>query len=186
MRVNSNYIYQTITTGDSSTIELNITSCATELNPCCLGLQTKIELLELEVINLKKQLYGKKSEKRKEEKEKESSTTTEEETKSNKTDETIEVGGYTRKKGGRKPLPDSLPRIQSFYRPEDTNCEHCNSAMSCIGKEVTEVLEHIPASLIVHEHIREKYACRCCKSQVKIGEIPPDITIIDKKITSKA
>jgi transposase len=50
-----------------------------------------------------------------------------------------------------------------------------------IGKEVTEQLEHIPASFKVYQHIRHKYACKPCaqgcdqcdsKAQIEIAEKP--------------
>ena len=45
---------------------------------------------------------------------------------------------------------------------------------SCIGEEVREQLEYVPASLIVLEHIRPKYACPECVANVVIAERLPE------------
>jgi len=53
---------------------------------------------------------------------------------------------------GRLPLPDHLPVEEIIIEPkEDT------TGMKCIGKEVTDQLELIPAKLFVKRYIRPKY-----------------------------
>ena len=42
-------------------------------------------------------------------------------------------------------------------------CPHDNTALNCIGKEVSEQLDIIPAKITVLRHLRKKYACRYCK-----------------------
>jgi transposase len=44
----------------------------------------------------------------------------------------------------------------------------------CIGEEVREQLEYIPASLIVIEHARPKYACPDCAAHVVIADRLPE------------
>ena len=44
----------------------------------------------------------------------------------------------------------------------------------CIGAEVREQLEYVPASLIVIEHVRPKYACPDCVAKVVIAERLPE------------
>lgn len=65
---------------------------------------------------------------------------------------------YTRKKEkrdnhpGRFPLPDHLPVEEIILEPkEDT------SGLKCIGKEVTDKLELVPAKLFINRYIRPKY-----------------------------
>jgi transposase len=82
-----------------------------------------------------------------------------------------------RKKGhGRKPLPASLPRRTVLHDvpPEQRVCPDCGGERSCIGQDVREQLEYIPASLVVLEHIRPKYACRACEANVVIAERLPE------------
>jgi hypothetical protein len=57
---------------------------------------------------------------------------------------------------GRKPLPASLPRKPVWHDvpPEQRICPDCGAERTCIGQEVREQLEYIPASLVVLEHIR--------------------------------
>ena len=43
-----------------------------------------------------------------------------------------------------------------------------------IGEEVREQLEFVPASLIVIEHVRPKYACKACQANVIIAERLPE------------
>jgi len=67
-------------------------------------------------------------------------------------------------KHGRAKLPESLPRvaIEHDLKPEEKKCPCCGLERCRIGKDVTEQLEHIPASFKVLQHIRHKYACKPC------------------------
>jgi transposase len=77
---------------------------------------------------------------------------------------------------GRKPLPSSLPRKPVLHDvpPEQRVCPDCGGERTCIGEEVREQLEFIPASLIVLEHIRPKYACQACAANVVIADRLPE------------
>jgi transposase len=65
---------------------------------------------------------------------------------------------YTRKKKGHKnhpgriPLPDHLPVEEIVLEPEEDT-----TGMKCIGKEVTDQLELVPAKLFIKRFIRPKY-----------------------------
>lgn len=70
----------------------------------------------------------------------------------------VEKISYVRKKQksahkGRTPLPDHLPVEEIVIDPEEDT-----SDMVCIGKEVTEELECIPAKFYIKRYIRYKYA----------------------------
>src|SRR3954449_4803120 len=77
---------------------------------------------------------------------------------------------------GRRPLPASLPRkaVVHDVPPEALPCPDCGAPRRCIGSEVREQLEYVPASLIVLEHIRPKYACPDCAAHVVIAERLPE------------
>src|SRR4051812_18756033 len=77
---------------------------------------------------------------------------------------------------GRKPLPASLPRKPVLHDvpPEQRVCPDCGAERTCIGHEVREQLEFIPASLVVLEHIRPKYACQACAANVVIADKLPE------------
>lgn len=53
---------------------------------------------------------------------------------------------------GRLPLPDHLPVEEIVIEPEEDTTD-----MKCIGKEVTDQLELIPAKLFIKRYIRPKY-----------------------------
>jgi transposase len=81
-----------------------------------------------------------------------------------------------RKKGhGRKPLPASLPHETVLHDVplEQRACPDCGTERTCIGQEVHEQLDFIPASLVVIEHVRPKYACQACQANVVIADTLP-------------
>ena len=75
---------------------------------------------------------------------------------------------YTRQKKtvGRKIDTSKLPREQVIHDlPEaEKKCETCGKELVKIGEDKSEQLEYIPEQLKVIEHIRPKYACRCCET----------------------
>lgn len=88
----------------------------------------------------------------------------------------------TRKKRNTKPFADNLERevVEHDLSEEDKICECCQSTLHCIGKDVTEKLEFIPATTKVIEHHRLKYACRQCekngtRTPIKQAPKPPSI-----------
>jgi transposase len=77
-------------------------------------------------------------------------------------------------RGGRHKLPADLPhrRLVHDVPEKDKVCDECGCEKKCIGEEVTEQLEYIPASLQVIEHVCPKYACPHCQNGVVQGEKP--------------
>ncbi|HMB05798.1 MAG TPA: transposase [Isosphaeraceae bacterium] len=77
---------------------------------------------------------------------------------------------------GRKPLPPGLPRQRVVHDvpPEQRLCPDCGGERRCIGEEVREQLEYVPASLVVLQHVRPKYACKACAAHVVIAECLPE------------
>ncbi len=77
---------------------------------------------------------------------------------------------------GRKPLPPGLPRQRVVHDvpPEQRLCPDCGGERGCIGEEVREQLEYVPASLVVLQHARPKYACKACAAHVVIAECLPE------------
>jgi transposase len=76
---------------------------------------------------------------------------------------------------GRKALPANLPRERIEYHPEPEalTCGSCGTAKTVMGQEVTEQLEYRPASFVVLQHVRFKYACPRCKEDLSIPELKP-------------
>ena len=89
----------------------------------------------------------------------------------------LEVVTYVREKKkrkehpGRVALPDHLPVEEIVLEPEEDT-----SNMKCIGKEVTDQLELVPAKLFIKRFIRPKYIAVTDESQEKhkgvIAELP--------------
>jgi len=77
--------------------------------------------------------------------------------------DTISVPAHTRKKGGRKPLPDALPRVDVIHEipEEQRHCPHDGQVLAEINQVVSEQLDIIPAQIRVIRHIRKQYACSC-------------------------
>ena len=74
----------------------------------------------------------------------------------------------------RHPLPEHLERQTVILEPKGLGpCEHCGRPLSCIGQEVSEELEYIPAKVIVRRTVRPKYACRCGCGGVQVAPLPP-------------
>ncbi|MDE0049460.1 MAG: IS66 family transposase, partial [Rhodospirillales bacterium] len=82
---------------------------------------------------------------------------------------TTEVKGFVRRKSGRKPFPEHLPR-ERVVVPGAGSCACCGSErLSKIGEDVTETLEVIPRRWKVIQTVREKFTCRDCE---KISQPP--------------
>lgn len=71
--------------------------------------------------------------------------------------DTKTIAEHTRKKPtGRKPVPESLPRVDIEILPDEVEREGLD-AFERIGEEVTEVIERRPASLVVARIIKPKF-----------------------------
>src|SRR5712691_3863434 len=69
-----------------------------------------------------------------------------------------------RQPGGRKPLPAHLPRERVLHEPAPV-CACCGGkVLRRIGDDVTEVLEYVPSSFKVLQHVRPKMSCRACET----------------------
>jgi hypothetical protein len=82
----------------------------------------------------------------------------EEELKKEKQEDTV-IKEHKRKKPGRRPIPEDLPRVEMLHDiPEkDKQCA-CGSKKSRIGEETCEKMQIEPAKIWVAKHIRPKYA----------------------------
>src|SRR3990172_644070 len=162
---------------NNSTLERDLTNLRSQYN-----------LLEEQIRLLKDTIYGRKSEKYVAEdtspqislfNEPEAvveTTATEEKT------EEVSVASYKRAKGGRRPLPPDLPRVEVFQDlKESEKICGCGSELSRIGDEVSEKLDIVPAKMQVIRNIRYKYACKSCEGvesdggAVRIAPVTPQL-----------
>ncbi len=148
--------------------------------------QAQIDYLEEQLRLLRNELFGRKSEKPTREDRDQlllfapsdapvpSDPDTEE--------EQVSVSSHSRKKRGRKPLPEHLPRVDVIHdlNEEDKMCG-CGHLMSRIGQDECEKLDYIPAKVQVERHIRYKYACKHCEGvesdgpTIKIAPLPAQL-----------
>jgi len=86
---------------------------------------------------------------------------------------------------GRNPLPAELRREIIPIEPseEEKFCDIHNKPKTFIGTEKTEKLEYVPASFFVKVYVRSKYACDDCEGNISIGELPA--MAIDKGIAGE-
>lgn len=88
-------------------------------------------------------------------------------------DESITISSYKRKKTGRKPLPEHLPREEVIHDlDDDEKVCGCGHDLHKVGEDVSEQLDIIPAKIKVLKHRRYKYACRSCEEGVKSAQLP--------------
>ena len=91
------------------------------------------------------------------------------------TDDTgIRVVAHTRKtKGGRRSLPEELPRIEIIHDLEESEkvCAK-GHALVPMGEKVSEQLDIIPMQMQVLKHVRKQYHCPCCKGVIKTAQKP--------------
>lgn len=79
-----------------------------------------------------------------------------------------------RRRAGRQPLPDHLPRIVHYHEPSTCECGQCGRDRVKIREDVTEQLDVEPARFFVHRHIRPQYACKHCETMTAAA-IPPAV-----------
>lgn len=68
----------------------------------------------------------------------------------------------------RKPAPPHLRRIDNLIPvpPGERGCPKCGKERECFGHDVTEVIELIPAEVVVRVDKKEKLVCRPCDSEM--------------------
>lgn len=82
------------------------------------------------------------------------------------------VKAHKRRKRGRKPLPDWLPREEEIYdlAEEEKVCGDCGSPLASIGEKSTEELEIIPEQVFVRKTTRFAYNCPNCEKKKAADE----------------
>ena len=147
--------------------------------------QEKINYLEERIRLLQNELFGRKSEKHNPGCDLQLPIFKADQAPEPKVDDTIVVAAHKRKKSGRKPLPDNLPRVEVIHDiPDDEKICACGATLNRIGKDTCEKLDYVPAKVRVLRHIRYKYACKNCEGveddgpTVKIA--PPPVALIPK------
>ncbi|HKE92189.1 MAG TPA: IS66 family transposase [Gemmatimonadales bacterium] len=95
------------------------------------------------------------------------------------------VRGHARRRPtGRRPLPAHLPRrrVEIDVTDAEKQCA-CGHTRTRIGEDVSEKLEYEPASFVVIETVRPKYACPHCHEGVVEAPAPPQA--IEKSLAAE-
>ncbi|WP_282111331.1 IS66 family transposase zinc-finger binding domain-containing protein, partial [Shewanella algicola] len=98
-----------------------------------------------------------------------------------------EPPAQTKKKTGRKPLPETLEREVITHEIDSPCCECCQSPLHRCGVETSEELKIIPQKVTVIRHERVKYACRQCEkthTSSRIITAPKPPSLIPKSMGS--
>jgi transposase len=85
----------------------------------------------------------------------------------------ISVKPHSRQRNNtRKPLPESLPRVDVLHELNDQERQcHCGCTLERIGEDEHEQLSIIPRQYFVVRHVRARYAC-ACKANAKTAQAP--------------
>ena len=75
---------------------------------------------------------------------------------------------------GRRRLPADLPRERIEVAPpaSERHCATCDTAKVRIGADTTEELDYVPASFVIREYVRPRYACTRCQQGVVQAALP--------------
>jgi transposase len=84
---------------------------------------------------------------------------------------------------GRKPLPDTLPRVTEVIPSAACACAECGGETTIIGYDESERLDVEPARYFVRVTRREKRACRRCST---VNAAPLAERIVEKGLASDA
>ena len=87
----------------------------------------------------------------------------------------ITVAAHPRKTPKRRPLPDFLPVREILHDLSEAEkvCAHDASHRRVeIGRETSDQLAFIPATIEIVRHVRPQYACPTCKEGVFIAPMP--------------
>jgi len=136
------------------------------------------EHLKFEIEQLKRYIYGQRSERHVEDDsqltlfDKQQEATEEVQDDAEVLEEEIIYRRRKRQKSDR--FPENLPReVQTIDVPEEQrHCSCCGEEMPIIDTDIRERLEYIPAKMVVHELHYPKRACGKCKTGVTVASPP--------------
>ena len=86
----------------------------------------------------------------------------------------IVVPAHSRQRGGRRPLPAELPRVEIVHTLDNANrcCSSCDNTMEPVSSKTSEQLDIIPAQVQVIRHVRRTYACKTCQGKPHTAGLP--------------
>jgi len=84
------------------------------------------------------------------------------------------IQAHKRRKPKRLTLSKDLPRqrVSLDLADHEKTCPCCDASLTKITDEITEKVEYVPASLVVKEFARAKYACKSCEGHIVRAPLP--------------
>jgi transposase len=145
------------------------------------GMEAQLQEALLELEELRRQLYGSKSDKLTPEQEAQIGELEEDLKEQARRDAPVstdiledEDEKPARKRNRRNPMPEHLERETVVLEPGGLDaCPQCGKERVCLGEEVSEELEYVPAKVVCRRTVRPKYGCRCGCGGVMIAPLPP-------------
>lgn len=147
------------------------------------GLREKLELLQAQVDDLLRRVYGRRSERFVDPNQRDLFEeilnlpevlrgSLEEKPQER---EKIEYERKRPQKRGPKPIPEHLPRDVERLDPEESErtCACCNKPMKCVDEIVTEELTVKPPEFRVTQYVRGKWSCKDCMTGHVVKPLPP-------------
>ena len=88
--------------------------------------------------------------------------------------DTVVVPAHRPKKGGRRRLPKTFPRIEVVHELEEAECRcgKCAATLEPVSEKVSEQLDIQPATVRVIRHVRKTYACQTCDGAITTAPMP--------------
>lgn len=142
------------------------------------SLAKDLERLKFEYEQLKRYIYGRRSERHVEDDSQlslfDEGKADEDEEAADADEKVIEITYERRQRSKKDRFPATLPReVELIDVPEaERLCACCGDEMPIIATDIRERLEYVPAQMIVHELHYPKRACGKCKTGVTIAPPP--------------
>jgi len=128
-----------------------------------LSRDAEIEHLQLLIAKLRREQFGRSSEKLDRQIEQLELRLGELEASRAKDSAIVESAGVSAvARPARRPLPEHLPREVRNYVPAQSTCPDCGRQMKHLGEDVSEMLEYVPERFKVIRHVRTKLVCIRC------------------------
>jgi transposase len=95
---------------------------------------------------------------------------------------TITIPEHKRaKKRSRREIPEGTPVRRIEHPATQTKCSCCGSDLVKIREDITKILNYVPASFELQEHLRPVMGCNRCKETAPVGtKLPAGIQLIER------
>jgi transposase len=138
----------------------------------------EIERLEFQLAGLRRNRFGRRSEKLADETVRQATEDLEQSVAEKMAGLEVAANANTRPPAGKSPkrnrgtLPVHLPRVEVVVDIEDKACACCGGSLHQIGEDQAEMLDYVPAQFRVRLIRRPRYGCRACESAVVQAPAP--------------